>query len=138
MEYSRQKSLPQEEPHEISDKKPAQDWPSRGSIEFKEVVMRYRPGLPLVLKGLSMSIDGGEKIGVVGRYVKVYFISVNLRSSRDPQNGRRQIYVDAGIIPDCRTRLRLYHRRRVSLKTGGMRSIAPHSCPLASTYRRSV
>ena len=138
MEYSRKKSLPQEEPHEIPDKKPVQDWPSRGSIEFKEVVMRYRPGLPFVLKGLSMSIDGGEKIGVVGRYVEVYSISVNTRGSRDLQNGRRQIYVDAGTIPDCRTRLRLYHRRRVSLKTGGMRGIAPHSCPLASTYRRSV
>jgi len=29
--------------------------------------LRYREGLPFVLKGLSLSIKGGEKIGVVGR-----------------------------------------------------------------------
>ena len=29
--------------------------------------MRYRAGLPLVLKGLSMHVKGGERIGVVGR-----------------------------------------------------------------------
>ncbi|KAI7535175.1 ABC multidrug transporter-like protein [Hortaea werneckii] len=29
--------------------------------------MRYRPGLPLVLKGLTMHVQGGERIGVVGR-----------------------------------------------------------------------
>ncbi|KAL7279088.1 hypothetical protein ACG7TL_006926 [Trametes sanguinea] len=65
--YSRQDQIPQEAPHEIPDHKPPPDWPSRGAIEFKEVVMRYRPGLPFVLKGLSMQVKGGEKIGVVGR-----------------------------------------------------------------------
>ena len=30
--------------------------------------MSYRPGLPIVLKGLNFDIRGGEKIGVVGRY----------------------------------------------------------------------
>lgn len=29
--------------------------------------MRYRPNTPLVLKGITLSIHGGEKIGVVGR-----------------------------------------------------------------------
>lgn len=29
--------------------------------------MRYRDGLPLVLKGLSMHVRAGERIGVVGR-----------------------------------------------------------------------
>ena len=48
---------------------PPPSWPESGAIEFKDVEMRYRPGLPLVLKGLSMSIKGGEKIGVVGRCV---------------------------------------------------------------------
>ena len=28
-------------------------WPRSGRIEFVNVSMRYRPGLPLVLKGLS-------------------------------------------------------------------------------------
>lgn len=29
--------------------------------------LRYRPDTPLVLKGISLSIKGGEKVGVVGR-----------------------------------------------------------------------
>ena len=36
-------------------------------IEFKDVKMRYRPGLPLVLKGLNVSIEAGTTCGVVGR-----------------------------------------------------------------------
>lgn len=31
--------------------------------------MTYRPGLPPVLKGITLSIEDGEKIGVVGRLV---------------------------------------------------------------------
>lgn len=36
-------------------------------IEFQDVTMRYRPGLPLVLKGLTVTIPAGSKAGVVGR-----------------------------------------------------------------------
>ncbi|GMG23351.1 unnamed protein product [Aspergillus oryzae] len=42
-------------------------WPAQGQITFQNVQMRYREGLPLVLKGLTMSIQSGERIGVVGR-----------------------------------------------------------------------
>ena len=44
-----------------------ESWPQSGQITFRDVEMRYRPELPLVLKGLSMNIRGGERIGVVGR-----------------------------------------------------------------------
>jgi ATP-binding cassette, subfamily C (CFTR/MRP), member 1 len=44
-----------------------QTWPAFGEIELIDVKMKYRDGLPLILKGLSMKIKGGEKIGVVGR-----------------------------------------------------------------------
>ncbi|XP_067211383.1 ATP-binding cassette sub-family C member 5 isoform X3 [Linepithema humile] len=47
--------------------KPADDWPSRGKIEFKAVRMRYREELPLVLIDVSFNIKAGEKIGIVGR-----------------------------------------------------------------------
>ncbi|KAI0649348.1 ABC protein [Trametes meyenii] len=67
VQYSRVDQIPQEAPHEIPDSKPPSEWPARGSIEFKDVVMQYRPGLPFVLKGLSVKVSGGEKIGVVGR-----------------------------------------------------------------------
>lgn len=42
-------------------------WPEHGEIVFDNVEMRYRAGLPLVLKGLSMHVSAGERIGVVGR-----------------------------------------------------------------------
>ncbi|KAG5348318.1 MRP5 protein, partial [Acromyrmex charruanus] len=47
--------------------KPADDWPSRGKIEFKAVQMRYREELPLILLDVSFTIKAGEKIGIVGR-----------------------------------------------------------------------
>ncbi|KAL4793767.1 P-loop containing nucleoside triphosphate hydrolase protein [Aspergillus venezuelensis] len=42
-------------------------WPEKGQITFSNVAMRYREGLPLVLRNLSMSISAGERIGIVGR-----------------------------------------------------------------------
>lgn len=45
---------------------PPQDWPQQGAIEFKDVQMRYREG-PLVLKGVSFSVNPSDKIGIAGR-----------------------------------------------------------------------
>lgn len=42
-------------------------WPTQGKVEFKSVELKYRPDLPLVLKGISFSIQPGEKIGIIGR-----------------------------------------------------------------------
>ena len=44
-----------------------ESWPERGEIEFNKVEMRYRANLPLVLQGLDMHVQGGERIGIVGR-----------------------------------------------------------------------
>ncbi|KAL2507646.1 ABC transporter C family member 4 [Forsythia ovata] len=46
---------------------PPLNWPTHGNVELKDLQVRYRPDTPLVLKGLTLSIRGGEKIGVVGR-----------------------------------------------------------------------
>lgn len=55
--------------------------------------VRYRPNTPLVLKGITLSIHGGEKIGVVGRtgggkstLIQVFFRLV------EPSGGR--IFID--------------------------------------------
>ncbi|KAG1821831.1 ABC transporter [Suillus subaureus] len=61
------KEVEQEAAHEVEDSPAPADWPSHGEIVMKDVVMRYRPELPPVLKGLSMSLSPGEKIGVIGR-----------------------------------------------------------------------
>ena len=59
--------IEQEAPHEIPDQKPLVSWPAQGQIVLKDVVLKYRPELPSVLKGLSMDVKAGEKIGIVGR-----------------------------------------------------------------------
>ncbi|TRY70687.1 hypothetical protein TCAL_10025 [Tigriopus californicus] len=59
--------LPQEAPEQIPEKKPAESWPEKGDIIFKDVSLRYRPDLPWVLSKISMEIKGSEKIGIVGR-----------------------------------------------------------------------
>ncbi|CAN9181785.1 unnamed protein product [Alternaria alternata] len=57
--------LEEEAPLHMGEVRPT--WPEHGEIVFDKVEMRYRDGLPLVLKGLSMHVRAGERIGVVGR-----------------------------------------------------------------------
>ena len=59
--------IEQEAPHEILNQKPPVSWPAQGQIVLKNVVLKYRPELPSVLKGLSMDVKAGEKVGIVGR-----------------------------------------------------------------------
>lgn len=42
-------------------------WPVRGSLTFQHVCVRYRPGLPLVLKDVSFTVRPGSLVGIVGR-----------------------------------------------------------------------
>ncbi|KAF1329536.1 Abc transporter c family member 2, partial [Globisporangium splendens] len=42
-------------------------WPSQGAIRFDKLCLKYRPELPLVLRGVNMDILGGEKVGICGR-----------------------------------------------------------------------
>lgn len=58
-------SLEEEAPLHTIDVRPT--WPEHGTIVFDQVEMRYRENLPLVLQGFSMHVQGGERIGVVGR-----------------------------------------------------------------------
>jgi len=42
-------------------------WPRTGDVTLRNVVARYRPELPLVLHGVTLTIKGGERVGIVGR-----------------------------------------------------------------------
>ena len=42
-------------------------WPQKGKLVVTDLNMRYRPGLPLVLKDLTFTALAGEKLGVCGR-----------------------------------------------------------------------
>ena len=60
--------LPQEKAMKTNEKgRPAPSWPDQGSLEFRDVCMRYRPDLPLSLAGLSFRIPAGKRCGIVGR-----------------------------------------------------------------------
>nr|XP_046232338.1 ATP-binding cassette sub-family C member 3 isoform X2 [Scatophagus argus] len=63
-EYSETKT---EAPWEVEDKKPPPEWPMEGNVQFHDYSVRYREGLDLVLKKLTLNVKGGEKIGIVGR-----------------------------------------------------------------------
>ncbi|XP_007948778.1 ATP-binding cassette sub-family C member 6 [Orycteropus afer afer] len=42
-------------------------WPHAGQIEFRGFGLRYRPELPLAVRRVSIKIQPGEKVGIVGR-----------------------------------------------------------------------
>eukprot|EP01045_Picozoa_sp_COSAG04_P002617 COSAG04_NODE_97_length_26459_cov_6.507246_5_plen_1008_part_00 len=69
LEYSN--DLPQEahapSSGSVATSKPPSDWPRFGTVEFDSVRMRYDRALPLVLKGVSFSVEAGQLVGVVGR-----------------------------------------------------------------------
>jgi len=42
-------------------------WITKGTVKFENFSMRYRQGLPLVLKGLNLELKGGQSNALVGR-----------------------------------------------------------------------
>ncbi|KAI8360647.1 P-loop containing nucleoside triphosphate hydrolase protein [Mortierella sp. GBAus27b] len=60
-------NIPAEEPDHIPETQPPADWPSRGEIEFRKVVLRYQNYGVAVLKKVSFIVRPCEKIGVVGK-----------------------------------------------------------------------
>lgn len=64
LEYSR---LPSEAPEINPRNRPPASWPASGEIHFNNYSARYREGLDLVLKDITLDIKSHEKIGVVGR-----------------------------------------------------------------------
>uniref|UniRef100_A0A287B6A6 Multidrug resistance-associated protein 1 n=1 Tax=Sus scrofa TaxID=9823 RepID=A0A287B6A6_PIG len=56
-----------EAPWRIPEVAPPSTWPQVGRVEFRDYGLRYRDDLDLVLKHINVTIDGGEKVGIVGR-----------------------------------------------------------------------
>lgn len=42
--------------------RPPKEWPPEGRVDFSNYQTRYRPGLDLVLKGVTAQIKSGEKV----------------------------------------------------------------------------
>jgi ATP-binding cassette subfamily C (CFTR/MRP) protein 1 len=53
-------------PGELHETQIPASWPDKGTIEAKDISMRYRDG-PLVLKNISFNVHEKEKVGVAGR-----------------------------------------------------------------------
>lgn len=60
-------NLEQEAAYEIPGRAPPPEWPQSGNMKFKNVSLRYRENLPLVLKDLNLNFAANEKIGICGR-----------------------------------------------------------------------
>ncbi|EHA97372.1 Multidrug resistance-associated protein 1 [Heterocephalus glaber] len=56
-----------EAPWQIQETAPPSTWPQVGQVEFRDYSLRYREDLDLVLKHINFTIEGGEKVGIVGR-----------------------------------------------------------------------
>ena len=46
---------------------PSKSWPTAGRVVMSELCVRYRPELPLALRGVSCAIEPRSKVGVDGR-----------------------------------------------------------------------
>ncbi|XP_004373344.1 multidrug resistance-associated protein 1 [Trichechus manatus latirostris] len=56
-----------EAPWQTEEMAPPSSWPQVGRVEFRDYSLRYREDLDLVLKHINVTIEGGEKVGIVGR-----------------------------------------------------------------------
>uniref|UniRef100_A0A0D9YQR9 ABC transporter C family member 3 n=1 Tax=Oryza glumipatula TaxID=40148 RepID=A0A0D9YQR9_9ORYZ len=59
--------IPSEQSLTISKSRPNCQWPTNGEIELRNLHVRYATQLPFVLKGLTCTLPGGLKTGIVGR-----------------------------------------------------------------------
>ncbi|XP_050048216.1 multidrug resistance-associated protein 1 [Dermacentor andersoni] len=64
MEYTRS---PTEAAWDVPESKPPVEWPKDGEVQFREYGTRYREGLDLIIKDITVSVHPGEKVGIVGR-----------------------------------------------------------------------
>ncbi|KAL6865109.1 hypothetical protein ACP4OV_016260 [Aristida adscensionis] len=51
----------------IEENRPAPFWPQVGRVELRDLKIRYRQDSPFVLHGITCTLEGGDKFGVVGR-----------------------------------------------------------------------
>lgn len=105
--------LPQEPPAVIETDRPPAYWPSSTSanplVSIEDLVIKYAPELPPVLKGVSFQLNARERIGLLGRTGSgKSTLAMSILRFVDPAQGR--IVID-GIdiskigIHDLRSRL---------------------------------
>ena len=105
-----QSQLPQEAAWQL-ESDPGPDWPHIGNITFDNLQMRYRAGLELVLRGISLEVAGGQKVGVVGR-TGAGKSSLTLALFRLAEAAEGRILIDGRDIREqsAKTRLKYFIR----------------------------
>jgi ATP-binding cassette subfamily C (CFTR/MRP) protein 2 len=80
-------------------------WPTGGDISIKDLRVKYRPDLPDVLKGISLHVEHGTKVGIVGRTGagKTTFINTLFRNFDDYEgeiifSGRELREIDLKVL----------------------------------------
>lgn len=78
--YRNYLGLEPEAPYVVNECRPSVQWPRKGKLEFRDFSVSYRKSLPPTLKHINLTINAGEKVGIVGRtgagkstFVKVLF-----------------------------------------------------------------
>ncbi|PHT86876.1 hypothetical protein T459_08982 [Capsicum annuum] len=59
--------IPSERLEIIQGNRPDPSFPSTGKVEIVDLKVRYQPSTPLVLQSISCIIEGGYKVGIIGR-----------------------------------------------------------------------
>ncbi|KAJ0987914.1 hypothetical protein J5N97_006270 [Dioscorea zingiberensis] len=59
--------IPSEHPLVLEANRPPDNWPFCGEINIRDLLIRYAPHLPLVLRGITCRFPGGTKTGIVRR-----------------------------------------------------------------------
>ncbi|KAI0775079.1 P-loop containing nucleoside triphosphate hydrolase protein [Trametes elegans] len=119
-------NVPQEAPAVVHEKRPPAAWPSsNGELVVEDLVVKYAPHLPAVLKSLSFHVRPTEKVAVVGRTGSgKSTLAMSLLRVVEPAQG--QIIID-GIdittigLEDLRSRITIISQD-VSLFSGTLRS----------------
>ncbi|KAG0044863.1 hypothetical protein BGZ83_009850 [Gryganskiella cystojenkinii] len=60
-------TMAQEPPAIIETRRPMAAWPTEGTIQVRDLELKYAPDLETVLRGISFNVEARQKVGVVGR-----------------------------------------------------------------------
>ncbi|KAF0405290.1 P-loop containing nucleoside triphosphate hydrolase protein [Gigaspora margarita] len=116
--------IPQEAPAIIEPRPPA-SWPHSGAITVQNLEVKYAPDLEPVLHHISFSIEGQEKIGLVGRTGSgKSTIALALFRFVEPSDGKiliDEIDISSIGVEDLRTRITIIPQDPI-LFTGTIRS----------------
>ena len=84
------------------DRLKLKNWPSKGKIEFTNVSMKYGNKNEYIVKDLTMTINPGEKVGIVGRSGSgsSSMINILLRMVELDKKGEGSIKIDGVDIRD--------------------------------------